>query len=59
MKKIDPVCRVEVIMDSELHSDYKGKTYYFNSKGCMDEFTKDPEKFINENEPRRNLYSCC
>lgn len=46
-------------MDSELHSDYKGKTYYFNSKGCMDEFTKDPEKFINENEPRRNLYSCC
>ncbi len=34
--------------------DYNGKTYYFCSTACRDEFKADPEKFIN-----RVKMSCC
>ena len=43
----DPVCGMTV--DEEkvaATSEYKGKTYYFCSKGCKVAFDKDPEKYL-------------
>jgi YHS domain-containing protein len=31
-----------------LKSEYKGKTYYFCSKECKDEFEKDTERYVKE-----------
>jgi Cu+-exporting ATPase len=43
----DPVCNMDVDEKrAAATSVYKGKTYYFCSKGCKDKFDKDPEKFI-------------
>jgi len=27
-------------------TEYKGKTYYFCGKPCLEKFEKDPEKYI-------------
>ncbi len=43
----DLVCKMEVDPKSaKQKSEYKGKTYYFDSKGCKQDFDRDPEKFI-------------
>jgi Cu+-exporting ATPase len=49
VKVVDPVCDM-TIEDSEAvaTSDYKGKTYYFCSKPCKEDFDNDPESFIGE-----------
>ena len=45
---IDPVCKMQVDeKTSTITSTYKGKTYYFCSPYCKQEFDKNPEKFIN------------
>ena len=48
MKVTDPVCHM-VIEDSEAAaiSAYKGKTYYFCSDPCKDDFDKNPESFLD------------
>ncbi len=48
MKAIDPVCKMEVESSTTLHRSYKGLTYYFCSKGCMKDFSKNPEKYLKE-----------
>ena len=48
MKAIDPICKMEVDTNTKLTKDYKGKTYYFCSTGCLKEFIKTPEKFLKE-----------
>ncbi len=47
MKHIDPVCEM-VIKEEEAKAkyDYNGKTYYFCCEECLDEFKKNPEKYI-------------
>jgi len=30
--------------------EYKGKTYYFCAVGCKDKFSKDPEKFVKQEQ---------
>ncbi len=47
MKVTDPVCRM-TIEDSEAtaSSTYKGKTYYFCSKPCREDFDKNPGSYI-------------
>jgi YHS domain-containing protein len=43
----DPVCGMEVDEEkAAARSEYKGKTYYFCSKGCRAAFDKDPEKYL-------------
>jgi P-type Cu+ transporter len=46
MKVTDPVCHM-TIEESEATgiSTYKGKTYYFCSKPCKENFDKDPESY--------------
>lgn len=45
----DPVCgmMVEEAPDAITY-EYKGKTYYFCSRGCRRAFEKDPEKILKE-----------
>jgi YHS domain-containing protein len=46
-KLIDPVCGMTVTKDGAAGSTtYQGKTYYFCSKACKDNFTKDPQKYL-------------
>jgi YHS domain-containing protein len=42
---IDPVCGMDV-QKSELKSLYKGKVYYFCSRGCKAKFDAEPEKYL-------------
>ncbi len=49
---LDPVCGMEVQKeDSAGSSTYKGKTYYFCSTHCKEEFDKNPEKYLEEKPP--------
>ena len=44
---IDPVCGMQLNEeDAVAVSDYEGKTYYFCSEICQDEFAEDPEQFV-------------
>ncbi len=51
MKATDPVCKM-VIEDKKAAatSSYKGKTYYFCSKSCKEDFDKDPEAYVGIGE---------
>jgi len=48
----DPVCGVEVSLSKAEKAGrkvtYKGKTYYFDSDECRDQFRKTPGKFLKE-----------
>lgn len=51
MMAIDPVCKMNVDEKNPAATyEYKGKTYYFCAVGCKDEFAKDPEKFIEQEQ---------
>jgi len=44
----DPVCNMNVDeKKSAATSIYKGKTYYFCSENCREEFKQDPEKYLS------------
>ena len=44
----DPVCGMDVdTSTSTLSTEYEGKTYWFCGKGCLLEFTDDPERFLD------------
>jgi P-type Cu+ transporter len=45
---IDPVCGMTVEPDAAAGSfEYKGVTYYFCSRHCLQKFREDPERFLN------------
>jgi len=48
----DPVCGVDVSINkaekSGRKSTYQGKTYYFSSDECKQQFEKDPERYIKK-----------
>jgi YHS domain-containing protein len=46
----DPVCGMMVDPKTSRKSEYRGKTYYFCSAGCMREFDQNPEKFVGKTE---------
>lgn len=47
----DPVCGMVVHPENAIASvEYGGKTYYFCSEECKDEFNEDPEMYIAEEE---------
>ena len=44
---VDPVCKMLVpAHDPSLHIEFEGKTYYFCSPTCRDQFLKNPSKFV-------------
>ncbi len=44
---IDPVCNMQVDEeDAEFTAQYDGKTYYFCSESCKEEFQSDPEEYV-------------
>ena len=46
--EIDPVCGMEVdTATSTLSHEYEGRTYWFCGKGCLLEFTDDPETYLS------------
>jgi YHS domain-containing protein len=48
-KLIDPVCGMTVTKETAAGNyTYNGKTYYFCSKACKDNFTKDPQKYLSD-----------
>jgi YHS domain-containing protein len=47
MKVMDPVCKMSIEEEkAAATSSYKGKTYYFCSKPCKEDFDKDPESYL-------------
>ena len=50
----DPVCGMEVDpKTAPAKSEYLGKTYYFCSLACKQDFERDPEEFVHVNEEER------
>jgi Cu+-exporting ATPase len=45
----DPACGMEVDEQKAAATyEYEGRTYYFCSAGCKEEFSQDPGKFVKE-----------
>jgi len=42
---IDPICGMEVD-ETEIKTEFNGKTYYFCATGCKKRFEENPEEFI-------------
>ena len=45
---IDPVCEMKVKPPAEGHVVHKGKTYYFCSESCIEDFKDDPESYVDQ-----------
>jgi YHS domain-containing protein len=55
---IDPVCNMVVDeKTAAAKSEYKGKAYYFCAKGCKIAFDKNPEKYLNQQGPKKQIGS--
>ena len=49
---VDPVCKMTVDeKTAKWTSEHKGEKFYFCAPGCRFMFKKDPEKYINSDEP--------
>jgi xanthine dehydrogenase accessory factor len=47
MTAIDPICKMTVAaVDSSIHADHDGTTYYFCCPGCKDAFLADPTAHV-------------
>jgi P-type Cu+ transporter len=45
---VDPVCGMTIDpSDAVGQFDYKGQTYYFCAKSCLEQFRENPEQFLN------------
>lgn len=46
--EIDPVCGMEVDpATAEWKADHGGATFFFCSKGCLDDFLEDPASYVS------------
>ena len=46
---LDPVCGMTISPDDAVgHVDHKGRTYYFCSQSCLDQFRANPDAFLAE-----------
>jgi len=56
MKHIDPVCGMIVKEEkAKATFEYNGKTYYFCSDYCLEEFKKNPEKYLKEGPDKKAM----
>lgn len=44
----DPVCGMQVPMDSGYTKVHQGTLYHFCSKSCLDKFDTDPQKYLEK-----------
>jgi YHS domain-containing protein len=42
----DPVCGMEVDPSDALSTEYQGKTFYFCSEACKQQFDSDPARYL-------------
>ena len=50
----DPVCHMDIDPATAAgQSEYQGQTYYFCSLDCKEQFDKNPEKYVREQQTRR------
>lgn len=65
---VDPVCGMT--MDektAKFKSSHMGKTYYFCSAGCKENFVENPEKYVDKDPSGQRMgsryqgvhYGCC
>ena len=47
-KARDPVCGLMVDKDPNLSVNHKGELYYFCSKADLDQFRKNPERYVKK-----------
>ncbi|MCU1305759.1 MAG: actP [Acidobacteriaceae bacterium] len=56
LKAIDPVCGMEVAPEKSAGSvQHGGKSYYFCSKGCVQKFSADPQRYLFSPPNLRNM----
>src|SRR5205085_567564 len=48
---LDPVCGMTVDASTPLRAEYRGITYYFCSRGCLDKFKATPERYLDARTP--------
>ncbi len=48
VKEVCPVSGEEIGKETNITYEYKGKTYKFCCPSCVEEFKKDPEKYIEK-----------
>jgi len=53
----DPVCGMKVKTPSEYFLELDGKIYEFCSENCMNQFAKEPQKYITRDRPEASSYS--
>lgn len=53
--KTCPVSGEKIDKKTEVTYEYKGKIYSFCCQGCIDEFKKDPEKYIEQMEKGKDM----
>lgn len=51
----DPVCGMEVTYETaQARSEYNGQTYYFCSLGCKEDFDREPERYVTQEQGTQN-----
>ena len=56
----DPVCGMQVDEEkAAATAEYKGKSYYFCSKGCKAAFEKGPERYVEAEGKMKHGHGCC
>lgn len=54
----DPICGMVIDPKTAAgNSDYQGKTYYFCSQGCKNEFDKEPQKYSGKVEDSHSAHN--
>lgn len=51
----DPVCKMEVENTTEYKINYRGITYYFCSRNCLEEFKKNPLRYLSPNDLNKKI----
>ncbi len=52
---VDPVCGMTITPeDSVGHVQHQGQTYYFCAESCLEQFSADPDRFLNPAEAGHN-----
>ncbi len=51
----DPVCKMEVENTTPFKINYRGITYYFCSSHCLEEFKKDPLKYVKREDLNKKI----
>ncbi len=46
----DPVCGMEVNLESPLRTTYEGREYLFCSQHCLDKFKEDPGQYLESGQ---------